>query len=163
MADLESQDALGKQSATEDGFPRIYRVDVRGRRVINMVLFVFAGFLLFFTVLRVLGFPRKGPVRDLIVVDFVVAALVAWLGSSYNKRVILHRNAIEVAGWFYSRKLPFAEIRGRQTTGNSRLAFGYAYIFVPSDNRKRKLALPPSLHTDQFFRDWIKTIPKVPR
>jgi len=163
MGNLESQDALGKQSASEDGFPRIYRVDARTRRVVNMLLFVFAGFLLSFTVLQGLGFPRKGPLGDLIVVDFIVAALVAWLGSSYNKRVILHRDAIEVAGWFHSRKLPFAEIRGRQTTGNSRLAFGYAYIFVPSDKRKRKLALPPSLHTDQFFRDWIKTVPKIPR
>jgi hypothetical protein len=147
-----------EQNDAEQDFPRVYRVDARSRRMVNMLLFVFAGFFLFLLVLLVRG---RGPLCDLIVVDLAVAALGAWLGSSYNKRVILCRDAIEVAGWFYSRKLHFVEIRGRQSISSSR--FGYAYIFVPSDSRKRILVLPPSLQTDQFFRDWIKNIPKVPR
>jgi hypothetical protein len=92
----------------------------------------------------------------------MVVGLVLLLGSGYNKRAILHEDSIEVAGWFYRRKLNFTDIRGHQTTANSRLP-GYAYMLVPSDHSKRTLVLPRYLHTDQFFRDWIKTIPKVPR
>jgi hypothetical protein len=100
----------------------------------------------------------SGHLGNLVFVDVAFAGLFALLGSTYNKRVILHQDAVEVA----SRKLNFAEIRGRKTTGGPRHAFAYAHIFIPSNN-KRKLALPPYLHTDQLFQDWIKTIPKVPR
>jgi len=104
---------------------------------------------------------HRSPARALILVDLGVVLIWVWLASSYEKRAILHRDAIEVAGWFYSRKLNFAEIRGRRGSGGSRGAFGYAYIFVPLDRRKRQLSLPPSLRTDQIFRDWIRTIPKI--
>jgi hypothetical protein len=143
---------------------RIYRVHVRTRRIVNTLLLVLVSFFLFPTVRQIVGIgPHSGHLSDLVFFDLIFAALVAWLGSSCNKRVILHQDSIEVAGWFYSRKLSFSEIRGRQTTANSRLPYGYAYVFVPTDSSKRKLILPPNLHTDQFFRDWIKTIPKVPR
>jgi hypothetical protein len=153
-----------EQPPTDQCFPRIYRVDARTRRAVNALSIALAGFVLFLTVLQLAWHAsRRTSLGDLIFVDLAVGAALAWLGSSNNKRVILHRDGIEVAGWFYSRKLRFAEIRGRQTTGSSRLPFGYAHIFVPSDSRKRKLALPLYLHTDQIFRDWIKTVPKVPR
>lgn len=148
-------------SAAEQGFPRIYRVGGRGR--VNGFLVVLAALFLFFTVpeLARSGFHGSSH-RDLIVADLAVGLLVTWLGSSYNKRVILYQDAIEVAGWFYSRKLNFAEILGRQTSGSS-LRAGYAYIFVPSDKSKRKLVLPPFLRTDQAFRDWVRAIPRIPR
>jgi len=150
--------------ATEQGFPRIYRMDARGLRVVNGFLLVFTSFFLFFTVrdLARFGFHSR-IVENLIVVDSVVALWVALIGSTYNKRAILHQDTIEVGGWFYDRKLTFAEIHGRQTTGSSRIAFPYAYVLMPSDKNKRKLVLPGDLHTDQFFRDWIKAIPKIPR
>jgi len=92
------------------------------------------------------------------------AGIGLFLGSGYNKRVILHADAVEVTGWFRSRKLYFADIRGRLTTGGSKSPYGFAYIFVPKDDGQRKVAIPGSmLHKDQFFRDWLKTIPTIPR
>lgn len=150
-------------SGAGQGFPRVYRVDERTRHAINFLLVALGGLFPSLTVLYLAGVLRhRGSLGGLLWVDLIIVGLVVWLASGYNKRVILHRDAIEVAGWFYSRKLGFAEIRGRQTTANSRLP-GYAYMIVPSDISKRKLVLPRYLHTDQIFRDWIKTVPKVPR
>jgi hypothetical protein len=151
----------------EQGFPLVYRVDERTRRGINFLLVVLAGLFLLF---NIVGWTRGrsrptslGELLSLIFVELTMPTLIVWLGSVNNKRVILQGDSIEVAGWFYSRKLYIAEIRGRQTTGSSRLPHGYAHVFLPSDTSKRKLALPPFLQTDQNFRAWIKTIPKVPR
>lgn len=119
------------------------------------LLVVIGGFFLFSIVLQIAG--SHPPLHHQIVVDLVFVALATWTGSTYNRSVILHQDAIEVLGWFYSRKLFYAEIRSRQTTGP------YAYILLPSDKGKRKLVLPVDLDTDQIFQDWIKTIPKVPR
>lgn len=151
-----------EQTAAEQGLPRIYRVDARTRHALNFLLVALTGLLLFFTVLQLTQLGSRSSLGDLAVVDGVFAAMLLWLGSGNNKRDILHGDAIEVAGWFYSRKLNFAEIRGRQTSAGSRIP-GYGYIFLPSDESKRRLALPPFLHTDQVFRDWLKTIPKIKR
>ena len=151
-------------SAPGNDFPSTYRMDGRTRRMVNTLLLVLACSVLFINVMDVARLRHlSGHLGNLVFVDVAFGGLLAFLGSGYNKRVILHQDAIEVAGWFYSRKLNFAEIRGRQTTANSRLPYGYAYVFMPTDNSKRKLALPPFLHMDQFFRDWIKTISKVVR
>jgi len=83
--------------APEHVFPRTYRRDARARRVVNGFLLVIAGLFLFLTLVQV---AHGGSLRDLIVVDLVVAAWVAWIGSGYNKRVILHQDTIEVVGWF---------------------------------------------------------------
>ncbi len=164
MTPLSSPHMRPEQTAAGQGFPRTYRVDARTRQVVNFFLVALAGLFLFLTVLQLARVDsRRSSLGDLIFVNGTIAAVLVWLGSGYNKRVLFYENAIEVVGWFYSRRLNFAEIRGRQTSGSSRLAFGYAYIFVPFDEGKRKLALPPYLHTDQFFRDWIKTIPKIRR
>jgi hypothetical protein len=155
---------MGSEQSAGQKFPRVYRVNQRTRHTVNFLLVTLAGLFLFLTVLQLARFDyRRSSPSDLIFIDVTVAALVVWLGSAFHRRVILHQDAIEVAGWFCRRKLDFMEIRGRQTTANSSLPYGYAYVLVPSDISKRKLVLPPFLHTDQNFRDWIKTIPKVPR
>ena|SRR5215472_2636037 len=141
-----------------DEFPRVYRVDADTRRGINMLVLVLAGLFLFVIVLDIAQIIHgRGSLGNLIFVGVAAAIVVTGLGSAYNKRVTFYRDAIEVAGWFYSRRLGFAEIRGCWPTGLSR-----SYVLVPN-NEKRGLALPPFLHMDQFFRDWIETIPKVPR
>ena len=148
----------------ENGLTHIYRVDERTRRAVNFFL-VAIGALPFSMSVLYWGqlLPHRGSLGGLLCIDLFFGGLVIFLGSAYSKRVILREDSIEVAGWFYSRELTFAEIRGRQTTASARLPYGYGYIFVPTDNNKRKLALPSLLRTDQFFRDWIKTIPKIPR
>lgn len=153
-----------KASAADQGNSRVYRVDERTRRAVNFFLVAVGGLFLSVTILYFAGVLRhRGSLGGLLWTDVMIVALVLFLGSGYNKRAVLHQDSIEVAGWFYSRTLNFTEIRGRQTTANSRLPYGYGYILIPSDHRKRKLVLPHYLHTDQFFRDWIKTVPKVPR
>ena len=152
------------QIAAERVFPRIYRVDERTRHAVNFFCVALMGLFLSLTGVYTTGLlPYRGSLGDLFWVDLIVAGLVLLLGSFYNKKAILYEDSIEVAGWFYSRSLKFKEIRGRQTSANSRLPYGYAYILIPSDQSKRKLALPHYLRADQFFRDWIKAIPKVPR
>jgi hypothetical protein len=152
-----------QQPAHEQGLPQTYRVDARVRHPINFLLFALAGLFLSIPVLHLtLGNFQVIPLRSLLLLWLYGALLLAWLGSVNNKRVTLHRNAIEVAGWFYSRKLAFAEIRGRRSSGGWG-GGGYVYVFVPVDRSKRQLALPPFLHTNQTFRNWIQTIPRIPR
>ncbi|SRR5579871_2388119 len=152
-----------KASPAHQAFPRVYRVDERTRHTVNFLLVAIAALFLSLTVLywaEIL--PHRGSLGGLLWIDLMVVGLVLLLGSGYNKRAILNEDSIEVAGWFYRRKLNFTDIRGRQTTANSRLP-GYAHTLLPSDQSKRTLVLPIYLHTDQFFRDWIRTIPKIPR
>ena len=152
-----------QQPADEQGFPRTYCVDARTRHAINFLLFALAGLFLSFPVLILTRASSQSvSLRSIFLLLLCGALLLAWLGSVYNKRVILHRDAIEVTGWFYNRKLNFAEIHGRRGAGGM-AGIAYAYIFVPLDKSKRQLVLPPFLHTDQVFRDWIKTIPRIPR
>ena len=159
---VSSKHIRSGQPTPEQGFPRTYRVDVRTRHMVNGFLLLFVGFFVLLTAWQLMRTgSRPGSPRNLILGDVGVAILSAWLASSYNKRVILHQEAIEVAGWFCSRRLKFSEIRGWQTTGSSAWPSGYAYIFVPVDRGKRQLALPTFLHTDRSFREWLETIPKI--
>lgn len=152
------------QIAAAKGFPRAYRVNGGTRHSINFLLCALTGLFLFFTVMGLIQDRfRLSSVAPLLTMDVVMGALILVAGSANNKRVILHPDALEVAGWFRTRKLYFTEIRGRQTTANARSVYGYAHIFVPTDDRKRKLFVTARLQTDQFFRDWIKTVPKIPR
>ena len=138
----------------EDYLPRIYRVDASTRRGINLLVFVLAALFLFDSAVLLRGFLHHSvSLGNLIFVVVCSPVVVGFLGTIINKRVILHRDTIEVAGWFYSRKLTFAEIRGYCPTRSS------SYVLLLNTG-KRGLALPPFLHTDQFFRDWIKSIPK---
>ena len=150
--------------AANEFIPRVYRTDERTRHAVNFFLFALSGLFFSLTVLYATGILHfRGRISGMLWADLAIVVIVLFLGSGYNKRAILREDSIEVAGWFYTRKLNFAEIRGRQTTGNKGIYSGYAHMLVPSDNGKRKLVLPPYLHEDQFFRDWLKAIPMVPR
>jgi hypothetical protein len=152
-----------QQPAHEQGLPQTYRVDARVRHPINFLLFALAGLFLSIPVLHLtLSSSQVIPLPSLLLLWLFGALPLAWLGSVYNKRVILHRNAIEVVGWFYSRKLEFAEIRGRRNSGGLG-GSGHVYVFVPVDRSKRQLVLPPFLQTNRAFRNWIQTIPRIPR
>ena len=105
--------------------------------------------------------PDRGSLDALLGFCLVFAGIALFIGSGYNKKVILHADAIEVKGWFRSRKLSFVDIRGRQTNASSRSKYGYAYIFVPTDDRKRKLAIPAACSTRiSSFEIGSKAFPK---
>ena len=143
--------------------PRVYRVDPRTRHTINFFLAALGGLFFALSILYATGVLHfRGRISGLFWADLAILAIVLFLGSGYNKRAILYEDSIEVAGWFYTRSLDFTEIRGRQTIANRGIYSGYAFMLVPADPGKRKLVLPPYVHEDQFFRDWIKAIPIVP-
>ena len=149
---------------TDDGKPlRVYRTDERERRPVIFFIAAVGGLFLAITLAEIVGIlPHRGPLSGFFLGDLMMGGIFVTLGSFWNKRAIFRQHSIEVVGWFYSRKLDFTEIRGRQTTANSRRPYGYAHVLIPTDSRKRKLILP-RVREDQFFRDWLKTIPKVPR
>lgn len=149
------------QIATAKGFPRAYQVNGSTRHSINFLLCALTGLFLFFAVMGLIqDRSRLSSVASFLIMDIVLGALVLVVGSANNKRVILRADALEVAGWFRSRKLYFTEIRGRQTTANPRSVYGYAHIFVPTDDRKRKLFVSSRLQTDQCFETGSKRFPK---
>lgn len=149
--------------ATEARPPRVYRTEERTRYALNFYCIALGGLFLCLTLLSLAGLlPRNGPLLDLLCMDLPIAGIVLFVGSVGNRRAILHQDCVEVVGWFRSRKLNFEEIRGRHGTARTPHG-GYAYVLVPVDPRKRKLILPVHLHADQFFRDWIKSVPKVAR
>jgi hypothetical protein len=150
-----------QEQAAAERFPRTYRVDERTRQTVNFLIVAIGGLFLSLTLLQSISVvPHRGSLGGLYLGDFFMAGLVLLIGSLYNKRVVLHQDSIEVAGWFRSRKLYFAQIRGCHMITSSR---GSAYIFFPADRNARKLILPTSLHIDDVFRDWLKTIPQIKR
>lgn len=150
-------------AASDQGSPRVYRTDARTRHAVNFFLFALSSLFFSLSILYATGILHfRGRISGMLWADLAIVVIVLFLGSGYNKRAILREDSIEVAGWFYTRKLNFADIHGRQTTGNKGIYSGFSHILVPSDPAKRKLGLPPYLHEDQFFRDWLKAIPLLP-
>lgn len=148
--------------AIEPGFPRVYRRDERTRHAANFFCVALGGLFSCLTILLLAGIlPRgRGSLSGLFWMDLPIAAIVLFIASGNNRRVIFHQDYLEVVGWFHRRKLHFKDIRGRHTIVTP---YGHANILVPADPTKRKLGLSSHLHTDQFFRDWIKNIPEVVR
>lgn len=145
---------------TGQEFPRAYGTDPRTRHSANVFVVAVSALFASLTVFGLLpNHPHDVSIRGLFLSDFVVGSFLVFIGSGFNKTAILYEDAIEVVSWFRSRRLKFAEIRGRRTTHKQR---GYVYVLMPLDG-KRALVLPAYLHTDQVFRDWITTIPKVSR
>lgn len=150
-------------SQDEAVFPRTYRLDERNRHGGNFLCIALTSLLIFFDVVAARSSSYDADsLPPLLFMNVGMAALILFIGSGVNKRVLLYADAIEVRGWFRSHKLYFRDIRGWRTNAGSSSVYEYAYIFVPADEDKPKLAVPGGIPKDQFFRDWIKTIPKVP-
>jgi hypothetical protein len=102
------------------------------------------------------------PPLSLALIDIVVVAGAVWMSSRAGRRVILEENSIEVAGWFGTRKLGRGEIRGRRMGKlPKRVGSSSFYIIVPADASQPELKLPPLLHVDKYFFDWLETIPQI--
>ena len=150
-------------SVASQRFPHVCRTDKKVRGPVNFLLFAVSGLFLSLTALYLGGIlDYRGHLRGLFLLDLIVAGVVLFMGSGYNKRAILREDSIEVTGWFRSRKLHFSEIRGRQTIASSGGLLTHAQVLVPHDHSKRKLGLPIYLHMDQFFLDWYDALPEVP-
>ncbi len=150
-----------KQEHPQNAYPLTYQMEPSSRWFINVFL---GGVTLFFfvtTTRHFIGVMEQPVGPQLLWMLFVNVFLVAfffWIALRTNRRVILHEDAIEVAGWLSTRRLQRAEILGRRTaTGRG----GSSYIIVPRDKNMRELLLPPSLKVDNLFLSWMENIPKI--
>ena len=113
-----------------DEFPRTYQMDKSTRHFFNG----FAIFLLVFfgitSVLHLAGFMAHPlAIRDLALMYSFVALFALSTTWWANRRVILHRDAIELMGWWFKRRMDdltgvFCTSRGereftRRTAGNA--------------------------------------------
>lgn len=149
--------------STQRGYPRTYRMDRSARRFFHGFALFIVVFFLGLTPLHLLHLIRNPiPPLSLTLIDIPVVAGAVWMSSRADRRVILEENSIEVAGWFGTRKLSRGEIRGRRMGKlPKRVGSSSFYIIVPADSGKAELKLPPLLHVDKCFFDWLETIPQV--
>jgi hypothetical protein len=112
-------------------------------------------------VLHIVGvIPRNNQLTltDLLVIlGISIVFSVLGMGAS-RRRVVLYEDAIEVTGWFSTRKMKRTEILGRR--GRS-TPYGYRYTIVPTDANARPLFLPGNLDLDKYFSLWMKGIPII--
>jgi hypothetical protein len=106
---------------------------------------------------------KKATPSALLGVGLLTGLYALLLSSRVHRRVILHEDAIEVLGWFSTRKLKRSEILGYRLKGKSarQAVGGRFYIIIPSDMAARKLRLPSFLNVDKDFFSWMDGIPKI--
>jgi hypothetical protein len=152
-----------EEKQIQKDYPRTYQMDKSARRFVHWFGIFLVVFFLGMTPLHLFG-VMKNPMSPLTLTltDALVIASVIWASLRANRRVILHEDAIEVAGRFVTRKLSRSEILGRRM---GKLAWqaggGSYYIIVPADGSKKELRLPPFLNVDESFFAWMKAIPQV--
>jgi hypothetical protein len=97
---------IGRNEQAQGGFPRTYGVDASWRHFFNGFAMFCVALFLCMTALYLAGFMEH-PIapRDLVWMNFLLALIIVWVGSWINRRVVLCKDAIEVKGWFSSRKL----------------------------------------------------------
>jgi hypothetical protein len=153
---------IASRGLTEQGFPRIYRVEKYTRRIHYGFSLFLVAFFFIMTVLHVEGFMRR-PVSltQLIAMNsfFVLFALLVCINVS--RRVILYEDSIEVAGWLSTRKLARQEILGLRMGRLPLRAGGTSYYIIVPLYERKELKLPPYLKVDKEFLSWMKAIPKI--
>jgi hypothetical protein len=89
--------------------------------------------------------------KTMLWMDFSAARFALLISSRANRKVILYQDAIEVCGWFSTRKLRRDEILGRRMGPISAQGGGSYYIIVPADESAGELGLPPHMTVDKVF------------
>jgi hypothetical protein len=142
---------------------RTYQTDASARRFMKSVGMLLVVFFLAMTPVHLLGLMRHPiPPLQLALVDAGVIVFAIWMFAAADRRVVVHENAIEVAGWFSTCRLNRNEILGRRMGRVPKRAGGSSfYIIVPVDSRRPELKLPPLLHVDRYFDSWIAKIPEI--
>lgn len=153
--------------ASPSGYPRVYRVDRKTRRVIYWIAAIVCGFLFVLTAVDSIRFPERflgpGQLASTVLFNGIIDALMLAGCLRVFSYVILYEDAVEVKGLFSTRRLRRDEIRGWRMQKSSYPAAIFSYVIVPLDKGTKELKLPPFLHVDKFFYAWKKTIPKVRR
>ena len=145
-------------------YPRVYSMDARTQRALDAIATAPLGLVIGISVLDVAGLVYKALAPSALAAMGFFAGICALLGYQHtHRRVILYEDAIEVSGWFSSRKLTRSEILGYRRKGMSawQARGGNLYIIFPADKSARVLRLPSFLHTDKDFFSWMEGIPKT--
>lgn len=124
-------------------------------------MFIF-GFFFLVTIADVAGAVKNPPPLGISLLGNG-AFLLLLTGAFYKRdlKVVVYEDAIEVTGWFSTRKLERGEILGwRMATSGFPVEIS-RYVITPKDRNAKKLALPPFLHVDELFHSWMKGIPKA--
>jgi hypothetical protein len=147
-------------------YPCTYTVEARVRRDLDAIAISWPTVFVCMAALHLVGItPKNNNVTlfDLLTIVFATG-LVAVFGIGHtHSRVVLYQDAIEVLGWFSSRRLQRSEILGYRLVGlSARQAMGAPYyIIIPVDRTARNLILPSCLHVDKDFHSWMSEIPKL--
>jgi hypothetical protein len=146
-----------------EGYPRTYQMERNARRFHNGFAIFLPTFFLVMTVLHATGFmDHPIPLRQNLAMDSLALLFGLFISSRANRKVTLSTDAIEVRGWFSTRRLECGEILGRRVGQiSARGGGGSFYIIVPANKNLRELKLPPYLNVDKFFFSWMSDIPKV--
>lgn len=149
-------------SSSVDQYPRTYEIDANARRFNRALAICLLSIAVIGTVGQLMGFVHRSlSLAGLLVVDtfFTLLALFIWM--QFSRRVILYRDAITVTSWLGSRTLKTDQIRGRRMVLTGRWRDTPHYIVVPNAQGEHELKLPPWLHTDELFSDWMRAIPQL--
>jgi hypothetical protein len=143
-------------------YPLAYSVDARTRSAVDAVAMAPFAVIISVGFLSLAGLTYKPVTPPAVFVMCFLAGLWALLlASRAHRRVVLHEDAVEVLGWFSTRKLNRSEILGRRWMDSRSPYGGSHYSIVPVDKAARVLRLPSHLHVDENFRSWMEGIPKV--
>jgi hypothetical protein len=147
----------------QPGYPRTYQMSRNALWFNNGFAIFLPGFFVM-TILHAIGFMRHPlPLKTMVWMDLSAPPLFALLISPRaNRKVILYQDAIEVRGWFSTRKLRRDEILGRRMGRISAPGGGGSYyIIVPADESAGELGPPPHMTVGKVFSSWMSDIPKV--
>lgn len=144
-------------------YPRTYTVNTDTVRALDAVACAPVGLFVALLFLQVAGLLYS-PVSliNLLAAGSIAGLLTLIMYNRNHRRVILYEDGIAVRSWFSCRKLNRRDILGRRM---GRLGWqaggGSFYIIVPVDRSRGELRLPPFLHLDRDFFDWIEEIPRL--
>jgi hypothetical protein len=143
-------------------YPRVYFVEARMRRAGNAIALSPLAIMISVGFLSLAGLTYKPDTPyTFLVTCFLTGLWALLLASPAHRRVVLHEDAIEVLGWFSTRKLNRSEILGRRMEGTRSVQGVAHYEIVPVDRAVKVLRLPSSLNVDKDFQSWMDGIPKV--
>jgi hypothetical protein len=147
-----------REIPSETKYPRIYQTD---RKTCLIVIRIFAfvfGFFLLVTIADVTGMVKDPPPLSLsLLANGFFLLLLAAAFYQRDRKVILYEDAIEVKGWFSTRKLRRGEILGLRMVTRGYPARVSRYVITPTDGNAKQLVLPPFLDVDELFRSWMKS------
>ena len=110
-------------------------------------------------------FDRSASGSDPLVIAFpiIIACFLVISGALsiriYWKRILkLSVDAVEVEFLYGARSLKYSAIKGRRSKGTQ---YGRCTVLVPSEQHLRKMVIKEGFIVDDFYKDWLSSIPDL--